>query len=108
MDVLLVISTFPDTGTARQIGTLLVEKQLAACVSLFPSPVESIFRWNGKTETSAETLALFKTSRDAYPALETALARLHPYDVPEILALPVESGLASYLAWVAEVTTPPP
>jgi len=108
MDVLLVISTFPDLGTARQIGTHLVEKQLAACVNLVPSPVESIFRWNGKTETTVETLALIKTSRDAYPALEIALARLHPYNVPEILAVPVDSGLASYLAWVAEVTAPPP
>lgn len=107
MDVLLVISTFPDTETARQIGTHLVEKQLAACVNLFPSPVESIYRWNGRTESASETLALIKTSRAAYPALESALAALHPYETPEIIALPVETGLPAYLAWVASSAPAP-
>ncbi len=101
---MLVISTFPDAETARQIGTQLVTRQLAACVNLFPSPVESIYRWKGKVETATETLALLKTTRAAYPALEKALAALHPYEVPEILVFPVEAGLPAYLAWVGENT----
>jgi periplasmic divalent cation tolerance protein len=107
MDTLLVISTFPDAETARQIGTQLVQDQLAACVNLFPSPVESIYRWKGNIETATETLAFFKTTRATYPALERALAEAHPYDVPEILALPVAAGLPAYLAWVGENARPP-
>ena len=106
MDTLLVISTFPDAETARQIGTQLVAKQLAACVNLLPSPVTSIYRWRGEIETADETLALFKTTRAAYPAFEKALAAAHPYEIPEILALPIDTGLQAYQAWVAENTAP--
>ncbi|RYD26684.1 MAG: divalent-cation tolerance protein CutA, partial [Verrucomicrobiaceae bacterium] len=78
-DVLVILCTFPDSGQARQIGTLLVEKQLAACVNLLPA-VESIYRWEGKTETATEVLAIFKTTEAAYPAFERALITLHPYE----------------------------
>lgn len=94
----LVLCTFPDIDTARQIGTSLVEKQLAACVNLIPS-VESIYRWQGCVETTAEVLAIFKTTEAAYPAFETALAAAHPYEVPEIVAIEPTAVSASYLEW---------
>ncbi|MES2995494.1 MAG: divalent-cation tolerance protein CutA [Verrucomicrobiota bacterium] len=96
----IVLSTFPDLEAARQVGTLLVEMQLAACVNLVPG-VESIFRWQGKIEHAAEVLAVFKTTADAFPAFAEKLAELHPYDVPEIIALTPEAVAENYAAWVA-------
>lgn len=104
-DIRLVLCTFPDAATARQIGTVLVEKQLAACVNLLPC-VESIYRWQGRLESSAEALAIFKTSAAAWPALASQLAALHPYDVPEIVALEPADVSASYLAWVLNTAAP--
>ncbi len=102
-DVLLILCTFPDSEQARQIGTVLVEAQLAACVNLVPA-VESIYRWQGKIETAGETLAIFKTTAAAFPAFEQALVEMHPYDVPEIIALSPEKIAAPYRDWVcAEV-----
>ncbi len=95
----VVLCTFPDSDQARQIGAALVERQVAACVNLLPG-VESIYRWEGKIEHAGEVLAVIKTTR--YPALEAAIRELHPYEVPEILALPVVAGLPAYLAWLAE------
>jgi periplasmic divalent cation tolerance protein len=100
-EVLLVLSTFPDAATARQIGRQLVEEHFAACANIL-SPVESIYWWEGKVENANETLVVFKTTVDRYPALETTLRRLHPYEVPEIIALPIEHGLPEYLGWVSE------
>lgn len=102
-DVLVVLCTFPDSEQARQIGTVLVEAQLAACVNLVPA-VESIYRWQGKLETATETLAIFKTTAAAFPAFEKILTELHPYDVPEIVALEPAAVSEAYRAWVcAEV-----
>lgn len=102
----MILCTFPSPEQARQIGTLLVERQLAACVNLLPA-VESIYRWQGKVETTAETLALFKTPIAAFPAFEKALTELHPYEVPEIIALSPEKISAPYRDWVcAEVRKP--
>jgi len=98
-EVLLVLCTFPDAEQARQIGTVLVEKQLAACVNLLPG-VTSVYRWQGAVETAGETLAVFKTTRAAWPAFERALAELHPYDVPEIVALEPVAVAEAYAAWV--------
>ena len=96
----IVLCTFPDCDQARQIGTALVEKQLAACVNLLPG-VESIYRWDGKVETTAEVLAVFKTTRAAYPMFAAALAGMHPYEVPEILALEPAAAAEAYALWVA-------
>ena len=93
----VVLCTFPDLEQARQIGAALVERQVAACVNLLPG-VESIYRWQGKVERAGEVLAIIKTTR--YPELEAALKELHPYDVPEILALPVAAGFEEYLRWM--------
>ena len=102
-DVLVILCTFPDSEQARQIGTVLVEAQLAACVNLVPA-VESIYRWQGNVETTTEVLAIFKTTAAAFPAFQQKLAKLHPYEVPEIIALAPESISAPYRAWVcAEV-----
>jgi periplasmic divalent cation tolerance protein len=98
MNARLVISTFPDAATARQIGTQLVELQLATCVNLFPGEVESIYRWKGKIETGKEVVALIKTTK--YKELEEKLAKLHPYEVPEIIAIEITTGLPAYLNWL--------
>jgi periplasmic divalent cation tolerance protein len=98
MEAMVVLCTFPDLEQARQIGAAMVERQVAACVNLLPG-VESIYRWQGKVERSGEVLAVFKTTR--YAELEAALRERHPYEVPEILALPVTAGLPAYLAWMA-------
>ena len=98
-DAMVVLCTFPDIEQARQIGAALVERQVAACVNLLPG-VESIYRWEGKVEKAGEVLAIIKTTR--YAELEAAIQELHPYEVPEILALPVAAGSEAYLRWVGE------
>ena len=99
MKGLMVVCNMPDADVASRIARQLVEEQLAACVNCLP-PVASVYRWQGKVETATEVPLLIKTTEDAYPALETLLLALHPYDVPEIIALPVVAGLPAYLAWL--------
>ena len=98
-DVLLIFCTFPSAAQARQIGTLLVERQLAACVNLIPG-IESIYRWQGKVETASEVLAIFKTSAAVFPEFEKTLTELHPYEVPEIIAVQPATVAETYTAWV--------
>jgi periplasmic divalent cation tolerance protein len=98
---LLALSTFPDVETARRIVRELVEARLVACGNIIPQ-IESIYRWEGKIEASGEVLALFKLPAERYPGFEKKLKSLHPYDVPEIIALDVASGLPEYLRWVRE------
>jgi periplasmic divalent cation tolerance protein len=100
-DLLIVFCTFPDIGKALETGTALVESQLAACVNLIPA-IESIYRWQGKVETSTEVLAIFKTTPTAWPKFESRLQELHPYDVPEIVALRPERVAEAYARWVGE------
>ena len=100
----IVLCTFPTADAARQIGTTLVEKQLAACVNLVPA-VESIYRWQGGVESATETLAIFKTSPAAYPEFERTLASLHPYEVPEIVAISPQEVAETYAAWVLAETS---
>jgi periplasmic divalent cation tolerance protein len=99
--VRLVLCSFPDIDSARQIGTLLVERQLAACVNLLPG-AESIYHWQGKVESAPEVLALFKTTEALRPTLEEALAEAHPYEVPEIIAIHPDAVSAPYRAWLLE------
>lgn len=105
-DVLVILCTFPESEQARQIGTAMVEAQHAACVNLLPA-VESIYRWQGKVETATEVLAIFKTSSAAYPAFEKALTALHPYEVPEIIALKSGEIAGPYRSWVLNNVTFP-
>ena len=97
--VLLALSTFPDQETAREISNELVTKKLAACANILPG-VESIYRWKEKIESGNETLVLFKLSEDRQSAFQEKLRSLHPYEVPEIIFVPISSGLPEYLRWV--------
>jgi periplasmic divalent cation tolerance protein len=99
--VLLALSTFPDQETAREISNELVTKKLAACANILPG-VESIYRWKEKIESGNETLVLFKLSEDRQSAFQEKLGSLHPYEVPEIIFIPISSGLPEYLRWVTE------
>lgn len=96
---LLVLSTCPDTATAAHLGDMLVERRLAACVNLLPG-VTSIYRWQGKIQHDNEVLLLAKTRADRYPALQQALLELHPYELPEVVAVSMKQGLNAYLAWL--------
>jgi periplasmic divalent cation tolerance protein len=98
---LLVLSTFPDADTARRIARLLVEEKLAACVNLVPG-IESIYRWQGAIETASEVLALIKSTIGKYQLLENRIRELHPYEVPEIISLRIDSGHLDYLRWIEQ------
>jgi periplasmic divalent cation tolerance protein len=99
--ILLAISTFPDAETADRIAQILVEEKFAACANLIPG-IHSVYRWKEKLETAGEVLVLFKTTRDRQAALQKKLRLLHPYEVPEIIFVPVDGGLPAYLSWVAD------
>ena len=105
-EVLLVLTNCPDEETAGRIARTLVENRLAACVNVLPE-VESTYRWQGSVEQAVEVPLLIKCTRERYAALEEAIRQLHPYTVPEVIGVPVVAGLAPYLRWVAEETTPP-
>ena len=105
-EALVVFATFPDADTARRIVRTLVEERLAACGNLVPA-VESIYRWEGKVNTASEVLAVLKTDLGHYRALEARLAALHPYEVPECLAVRVEEGLPAYLHWLTAAVNAP-
>lgn len=104
-EVLLLLTNLPDDGSAQVLAKHLVEHRLAACVNQL-APVRSIYRWQGQVEQAAEIPLLIKTTRAGYAAVEAAVCALHPYDVPELIAVPVEIGLAAYLDWVVQESTP--
>jgi periplasmic divalent cation tolerance protein len=99
--ILLALSTFPDRETAQRISNQLVAEKFAACANILPA-IESIYRWKEKIETGNETLVFFKLSEDRQSTFQERLRLLHPYEVPEIIFVPVSSGLPEYLRWVAE------
>src|SRR6267378_4317459 len=99
--ILLAVSTFPDPEIARRISNQLVSERFAACANILPG-VESIYRWKEKIESGNETLVLFKLSEDRQSAFQEKLRSLHPYKVPEIIFVPIASGLPEYLRWVAD------
>jgi len=102
MDARLVIATFPE-GEGIEIVRTLVEEKWIACGNLLPG-ARSVYRWEGRIEDAAETVALLKTWADRVEGLKRRLAELHPYDVPEILVLAVGGGLESYVDWLREET----
>lgn len=106
-DVRVVLCTFPSPDVARQIGTLLVEMQLAACVNLIPA-VESIYRWQGQVEASSETLAIIKTSAAGLSSLEKELTARHPYEVAEIIAIDPAHVSGPYAHWLKGCLRPEP
>ena len=95
---LLVLCSFPDEAVARQIGTLLIEKQLAACVSFSAS--QSIYRWKGEVESAVEVMAQIKTRTAHFDALRKTIQENHPYEVPEIIGVPITEISLSYRNWL--------
>ncbi|HEU0201814.1 MAG TPA: divalent-cation tolerance protein CutA [Burkholderiaceae bacterium] len=105
-DVLIVLTNCPDAATAERIARSLVENRLAACVNQL-APVASVYRWEGRIEHASEVPLLVKTTRERFAGVEEAIRTLHPYSVPEIVAVPVVAGFLPYLRWVGVETTPP-
>ena len=99
-DVLLVLTNLPDRAAAENIARAVIEENVAACVNIL-APCRSVYRWQGAVEHAEETPLLIKTTRARYAALQALICRLHPYELPEIIAVPLAQGLPGYLAWVA-------
>ncbi len=102
-DALVVLVTAPTAEQATELARALVAERLAACGNVLPG-VRSVYRWEGSVREDAEALLVLKTSRARFEALRDRVLALHPYQVPEVLALPVEAGGAAYLAWIAAET----
>jgi len=96
---LLIMTTLPDEASANALAEALVDERLAACVSVL-APCRSVFRWQGKIDHATEVPLLIKSTAVRYDALEAAIRARHPYELPEIVAIPVVKGLPDYLAWV--------
>jgi periplasmic divalent cation tolerance protein len=103
MAALLVLTNVPERAAAERLADMLVERQLAACVSIL-APCRSVYRWKGAVQHDEEHPMLIKTTAERYAALEAALRAAHPYELPEIIAVPIERGLPAYLEWLAGET----
>ena len=99
-EVVVILSNFPDVDAARKAVRTLVEERLVACGNIIPG-VESIYEWKGRMENASEVMIICKTATPRAAEAQSRLRALHPYDVPEILQLPISSGSADYLTWVA-------
>jgi periplasmic divalent cation tolerance protein len=102
-NVVVVLVTGPDIESLARLGRTIVDEKLAACVNLLDG-VRSIYRWEGAIEDEGEALAIFKTTAERLDPLERRIVELHPYDVPEVIALPVVGGSNAYLAWIVGET----
>jgi periplasmic divalent cation tolerance protein len=102
----IVLVTCGTLAEARRIAKKVVAKRLAACANIVLGPVESIYTWKGKVEKAREWLMIIKTTSACLPALEHEVKRLHSYEVPEFIALPVAAGSKDYLAWLVDTTKP--
>lgn len=102
-EILLVLTNLPDRKAAERVARVLIENRAAACVNVL-GECSSVYRWEGKIETASEVPLLIKTTRTAYARLEEIIRAHHPYELPEIIAVPVGAGLDGYLQWVAEET----
>jgi len=99
----VVLVTAPSKDVGREIGQTLLERRLAACINVVPA-VESLYVWQGEVCDDEEVLLVIKTTAAAFDALVTAVRNVHPYDVPEIIALPIAAGFQDYLDWISEST----
>jgi periplasmic divalent cation tolerance protein len=97
----LILNTCPDQQTANSIATALVEQGLAACVNIVPG-IQSVYRWQGKIERQGEYLLLIKASSDAFSSISARIVELHPYELPEVIAVTIGNGLQPYLDWINE------
>jgi len=100
---ILILTQMPDRASAQSLARSLVEARLAACISI-GAPVESLYHWHGQIETTQEVPLVVKTRADRYRAVEAAIKARHPYELPEILAVPVVDGLSRYVEWIADET----
>ena len=105
MGVIAVLTNLPDSASAFNLARTLVERRLAACVNVL-APATSYYRWEGRLQQEQETPLVIKSTTEAYGELERAIRELHPYALPEIIALPVAQGLPEYLGWVADECKP--
>src|SRR5438477_3062263 len=105
MSALLVLTNLPDRAAAERLADAVIARKLAACVNIL-APCRSVYRWKGAVQHDEEHPVLIKTTAECYPALEEAIRAGHPYELPEIIAVPVEEGLPQYLEWVAAETKP--
>jgi periplasmic divalent cation tolerance protein len=103
----LVLSTCPSHAVAEQIATTLVCRHLAACVNILPG-ITSVYRWQGEVEKDQEYLLLIKTDSNHYTEVESCIAGLHPYELPEVIAVPVQQGSEQYLTWLRQCLTANP
>lgn len=97
----LVLTTCPDEATAERIAQALVSERLAACVNILPV-AKSIYLWKGQVESAAEHLLIIKSKARGYPAIQKRVLEMHPYELPEVIAVPVTGGFADYLAWIRD------
>jgi periplasmic divalent cation tolerance protein len=95
----IILCTCPDKNTAENIARLLVKDKLAACVNILPG-ITSIYTWRKQIESAEEHLLLIKANKSIYQAIEAAIIKQHPYELPEIIAVPIENGLPEYLHWI--------
>ncbi len=102
-----VLVTAPDLKTARKLAQASLSQHLVACANILPK-IESHYWWQGKLEQSNEVLVIFKTTKTLLPRLAECIRANHPYDTPEIIALPIQAGSSRYLAWIDDSTQPPP
>ena len=102
-DGLIILNTCPGSITAKNIATDLVANKLAACVQVIPG-IQSYFRWAGKVDSKEEYLLVIKTTAACYREVEKSIQALHPYELPEIVAVPISTGLAGYLTWLNDST----
>jgi periplasmic divalent cation tolerance protein len=103
MDCLLVVTNLPDRASAEKLAALLIEQKLAACINLL-APCASLYCWRGEMQRDEEHPLLIKTAQDRYAELEAAIRANHPYELPEIIAVPIVLGLPAYLQWVESET----
>ncbi|HKW34050.1 MAG TPA: divalent-cation tolerance protein CutA [Candidatus Acidoferrum sp.] len=103
-NVRIVLVTCPSVALARKIARTVVQKRLAGCVNIVRTPVESFYTWKGKLESAREHLLLIKTTTTRLPKLEREVKRLHTYDVPEFIAIPITEGSGEYLSWLTEAS----
>lgn len=103
MEPLLVITNLPDQESAQRVAETLISLRLAACVNIL-APCTSVYRWQGQVETAQEIPLLIKTLAVHYSKVEAAIRQQHPYELPEIIAVPVHAGLPEYLAWIKAET----
>jgi periplasmic divalent cation tolerance protein len=104
-DALVVLVTVPNAETGERIAEALVAERLAACVNVLPE-MRSIYHWKGAVERERELLLVMKTTRDGFEPLRARVVALHPYELPEVIALPVALGHAPYLQWIAASVGP--